>query len=158
MTTKISVSFEPIRDLLGDPELRKFKKVLVKPAPAVEKFLDALDRPDVLIGMILTPAFGVPGIVPACVTLKGDESFAAAIEGDDLLKKCLGTVTKVRAKSLGLAPTGRKGRVGYWMPGFTVGEVYEATAAVWAAWSFVPPLPKGANILSVLAPAQGGRR
>ena len=157
MTTKISVSFEPIRDLLGDPELRKFKKVLVKPAPAVEKFLDTLDRPDVLIGMILTPVFGVPGIVPACITLKGDKSFAAAIEGDDLLKKCLGTVTKVRAKSLGLAPTGRKGRVGYWMPGFTVGEVYEPTAEAWSVLSFAPPLPKGANILGVLGQERGGR-
>mgnify|MGYP000005849815 CR=1 FL=1 len=158
MTTKISVSFEPIRDLLGDPELRKFKKVLAKPGPAVVAFLDALDRPDVLIGMILTPVFGVPGIVPACITLKGDKSFSAAIKGDDLLKKCLGTVTKVRAKSLGLAPTGRKGRVGYWMPGFTVGEVYEPTAEAWSVLSFAPPLPKGANILGILDQAQGGRR
>ena len=155
--SKITVSFKPIRDLLGDLELRKFQKVLVKPAPAVEKFLDALDRPDVLIGMILAPAFGVPGIVPACITLRGDKSFAAAIEGDDLLKKCLGTVTKVRAKSLGLAPTGRKGRVGYWMPGFTVGEVYEPTEEAWSVLSFVPPLPKGANILGVVGQERGGR-
>ncbi len=112
----------------------------------------------VVIGMILAPAFGVPGIVPVFIALKDDQTFAAAIQGDDLLKECLGALTKVRAKSLGLAPTGRKGRVGYWMPGFTVAEVYEATSAVWAVWSFVPPLPKGANILGVPASAQGGRR
>lgn len=158
MTTKITVTFEPISTLLDDPELWKFKKLLAKPGPAVESFLDALDRVDVVIGMILGPAFGVPGIVPAFIALKEDKSFAAAIQGNDLLKKCLGAVTKVRAKSLGLAPTGRKGRVGYWMPGFTVAEVYEATAAVWSVWSFVPPLPKGANILGVSDPAQGGRR
>jgi hypothetical protein len=159
MPTKIAISFEPIRELLAEElELKKFKKLLANPGPAVVAFLDALDRVDVLIGMILTPAFGVPGIVPAFIALKDDQTFAAAIQGDDLLKKCLGAVTKVRAKSLGLAPTGRKGRVGYWMPGFTVAEVYEATAAVWSVWSFVPPLPKGANILGVPAPAQGGRR
>ena len=156
--SKITVSFKPIRDLLGDLELRKFRKVLVKPAPAVEAFLDALDRPDVVIGMILAPAFGVPGIVPAFITLKGNKTFETAIEEDDFLKKCLGAITKVRAKSLDLAPTGRKGRVGHWMPGFTVAEVYEATAAVWSVLSFVPPLPKGANILGVLDQGQGGRR
>jgi hypothetical protein len=154
---KITVSFEPIRDLLVDPELRKFRKVLVKPAPAVVAFLDALDRPDVAISMILAPIFDVPGIVPAGIALKGDKTFAAAIEGNDLLKKCLGAVTKVRAKSLGLAPTGRKGRVGHWIPGFTVAEVYEPTAKVWSVLSFAPPLPKGANILGVLAQEQGGR-
>jgi hypothetical protein len=158
MTTKITVSFKPIRDLLGDPELRKFKKVLVKPAPVVDAFLDALDRPDVLIGMILAPAFGVPGIVPAFITLRGNKTFKTAIKEHDHLKKCLGAVTKVRAKSLGLAPTGRKGRVGYWMPGFTVAEVYAATAEAWSVLSFVPPLPKGANILGVLDQEQGGRR
>ena len=157
MTTKITVSFEPIRDLLGDPELRKFRKELVKPSPAVNAFLDALDRPDVLIGMILAPAFGVPGIVPAFITLKGNKTFETAIKEHDHLKKCLGTVTKVRAKSLGLAPTGRKGRVGHWMPGFTVAEVYQPTAEVWSAVSFAPPLPKGANILGIPAQEKGGR-
>ncbi len=155
--TKITVSFEPIRDLLVDPELMKFKKLLVKPAPAVEAFLDALDRPDVVVGMVLAPVFGVPGIVPAGITLKGDKTFAAAIEGNDFLKKCLGAVTKVRAKSLGLTTTGRKGRVGHWVPGFTVAEVYEPTAAAWSVLSFAPPLPKGANILGILGQEHGGR-
>lgn len=153
----IAISVEPIRTLLVDPELIKFKKVLGKPAPAVDAFLDALDRPDVLIGMILAPSFGIPGIVPAFISLSGDETFRAAIAGNDFLKKCLGTVTKVRAKSLGLAPTGRKGRVGQTMPGFTVAEIFAPTATVWSVVSFKPALPKGPNIFGVLNSEKGGR-
>ena len=72
--------------------------MLVKPAPAVEKVLDALDS-NVVIGMILAPAFGVPGIVPAFITLKGNKTFETAIEEDDFLKKCLGAITKVERRA-----------------------------------------------------------
>lgn len=155
--TKITLSFEPIRHLLVDPELAKFRKLLADPDPAVNLFLDALDRPDVALAMILAPAFGVPGIVPACITLSGTKAFETAIKGNDYLKKCLGAVTKTRAKSLGLAPTGCKGRVGQWMPGFTVAEVYQATSEVWPALAFEPSLPKGLNVLGILAREKGGR-
>ncbi len=156
--TKLTLSFEPIRTLLADPELSKYKKLLAEPGPVVDSFLDALDRPDVVIGMILAPAFGVPGIVPACITLKGNKAFESTIEGNDFLKKCLGAVIKVRAKSLGLASTGRKGRVGQWMPEFTVGEVYQPTAAIWSLLSFDPALAKGPNILGVMDQEKRGRR
>ena len=145
---KIALDFPPIRTLLDDPELAKFRKFLTNPAPEVKAFLDALDRSDVAVGMMLTPAFDVPGIVPACLALKGNKTFEAAIGKDDYLKKCLGALTKTRARSLGLAPTGRKGRVGHWMSAFTVAEIYSATEAVWSALSFAPSLPKGASVFT----------
>src|SRR5438045_3558105 len=121
--TTIRVTYKSVKSLLADPELAKFRRVLTSSAPEVKRFLEALDRPDVVVGMILSTAFDVPGIVPACLALKGNTVFETAIAGNDYLKKCLGAVTKARAMSLGLAPTGRKGRVGHWMPGFTVAEV-----------------------------------
>lgn len=144
----IALAYPPVRSLLGDPELAKFRKFLTSPSQEVKAFLDALDRPDVVVGMMLTPAFDVPGIVPACLALKGNKAFETAIGKDDYLKKCLGALTKTRARSLGLAPTGRKGRVGHWMPGFTVAEVYSATDGVWSALSFTPRLPKGATVFT----------
>jgi hypothetical protein len=143
---KIALDYPPIRTLLDDPELAKFRKFLTSPSPEVKAFLDALDRPDVVVGMMLTPAFDVPGIVPACLALKGNKAFEMAIGKDDYLKKCLGALTKTRARSLGLAPTGRKGRVGHWMSAFTVAEVYTSTETVWSGLSFAPPLPKGASV------------
>jgi hypothetical protein len=145
---RITVKYQRVRSLLADPELAKFKKLLMKPSKEVKMFLDALDRADVVAGMMFTPAFGTPGIVPACIALRGNKTFEAAIAGNDYLKKCLGAVTKARAKSLGMAPTGRKGRVGYWMPGFTVAEVYQATQALWSVLAFTPNLPRGANVFN----------
>lgn len=155
--TKISVTYHPVKTLLADPELAKFRKVLTSTAPEVKGFLEALDRPDVVVGMILSPAFDVPGIVPACLALKGNKAFETAIAGNDYLKKCLGAITKARAMSLGLAPTGRKGRVGHWVPGFTVAEVYQATDAVWSVLTFKPRLPKGPNALSAVAKSKEDR-
>ncbi|MCE0496575.1 MAG: hypothetical protein LV481_01325 [Methylacidiphilales bacterium] len=143
--TKITVTYQLVRNLLDDTELRKFNKLLADPAPEVKAFLDALDRPDVALGMMFTPAFGVPGIVPACIALKGNKAFEAAVAGNDYLKKCLGAVTKARAMSLGLAPTGRKGRMASWMPGFTVAEVYQATPNIGSVLSFDPRPRKGPN-------------
>jgi hypothetical protein len=146
----ISVEYYPVATLLADPELAKFRKVLTSAAPEVKEFLEALDRPDVVMGMLLSPAFDVPGIVPACLALKGNKIFENAIARNDYLKKCLGAITKARAISLGLVPTGRKGRVGHWMPGFTVAEVYQATDAVWSVLTFKPRLPKGPNALTAV--------
>jgi len=145
---KIALAYSPVRTLLDDPELAKFRKLLTSPSPEVKAFLDALDRPDVVVGMMLTPVFDVPGMVPACLVLRGNKAFETAIGKDDYLKKCLGALTKTRAKSLGLAPTGRKGRMGHWMSGFTVAEIYTATEAVWSALSFTPPLPKGTSVFT----------
>jgi|SRR5579862_2923589 len=145
---KIALTYPPVRSLLDDPELAKFRKLLTGPFPEVKAFLEALDRPDVVVGMMLTPAFDVPGIVPACLALKGNKAFETAIGKDDYVKKCLGALTKTRARSLGLAPTGRKGRVGHWMSAFTVAEIYRVTEAVWSALSFMPPLPKGATVFT----------
>jgi hypothetical protein len=156
--TRIAVTYRRVRHLLDDPELTKFRKLLTNPATEVNAFLDTLDRADVVLGMMLTPAFGVPGIVPAFIALKGHKAFETAIAGNDYLKKCLGAVTKARAKSLGLAPTGRKGRVGHWMPGFTVAEVYEATQAIWSVLALTPHLPKGGNVFITTIQQQGGRR
>lgn len=152
---KVVINYPPVRSLLGDPELAKFQKLLANPAAEVKAFLDALDRVDVVLGMIFTPALGVPGIVPAFIVLKGNKPFETAIAGNDFLKKCLGAVTKARAMSLGLAPTGRKGRVGHWMPGFTVAEVYQATDAVCSVLDFNPGLPKGINVFTNTTTTQG---
>ena len=145
---KIALDYAPIRTLLDDPELAKFRKFLTGPSPEVKAFLDALDRPDVAVGMMLTSVFDVPGIVPACLALRGNKAFETAIGEDDYLKKCLGALTKTRAKSLGLAPTGRKGRMGHWMSEFTVAEIYSVTETVWSALSFAPPLTKGPSVFT----------
>lgn len=155
--SKIAVTYPPIRTLLADPEMNKFRRLLGDSAvaSAIDPFLDALDRPDVVLGMMLAPAFGIPGIVPACITLRGNRAFDAAVAKNDNLKKCLGTVTKLRARSLGLVKTGHKGRVGQWIAEFTVAEIYQPTAALWSALSFTPPLPKGANVFNILSQDEG---
>ena len=145
----IKIAWPPVRSLLDDPELKKFKKLLADPAPGVKVFLDALDRPDVVLAMKLTPVSDIPGIVPALNTLRGNQAFEKAIAGNHYLKKCLGAVTKMRARSLGLITTGRKGRIGHWMAGFTVAEIYQATGAIWETLSFTPQLPKGATAFGI---------
>ncbi len=147
---RITLRYEPIRNLLADPELNKFRKTLADRAngPILEPFLDALDRPDVVLNMISTPAAKIPGIVPACIVLKGNRAFETGVVGNDYLKKCLGTLTKIRAQNLGLATTGKKGRVSSWMPGITVAEIYRFTPTVESVVTFNPSLPKGMSIFS----------
>jgi len=150
---KFEIVCQPIRTLLGDPEMNKFRRLLsdATAASAIEPFLNALDRQDVVLGMILAPTFGIPGIVPACITLSEDETFRAAVANNDTLKQCLGTVTKLRARSLGLIKTGKKGRVGQWMAEFTVAEIYQPTWALWSVLLFSPSLPTGANVFNLLS-------
>jgi hypothetical protein len=154
---KLALDFQPVRTLLDDPQLNKFKGVLKDPrlTPAIDAFLDALDRPDVVLAMILAPVFAVPGIVPACVTLRENRAFEAAVQRNDNLKKFIGAVTKMRAKSIGLVKTGRKGRVAQWVGGFTVAEIYQPTAALWSVFSFTPSLPKGTNVFGILGQDEG---
>ena len=149
----LNLSFPPARTLLDDPELNKFRGVLKDSTlvPVVDAYLDALDRADVVLGMILAPVFSVPGIVPACITLKGNRAFETAVKKNDNLKKFIGAVTKMRARSIGLEKTGRKGRVAQWVEGFTVAEIYQPTAALWSVFSFSPALPKGMNVFGLLA-------
>jgi len=154
---KLALNYPQVRTLLDDQELNKFRGVLRDKSlsHAIDAYLDALDRPDVVLGMILAPVFAVPGIVPACITLRGNRAFETAVHKNNNLKKFIGAITKLRARSIGLVKTGRKGRVAQWVGGFTVAEIYQPTAALWSVFSFMPALPKGSNVFGILSQDQG---
>ena len=115
---------------LRSEEIFRFQDVLDEKAAkeAINAFLAALDRPDVLFTIVVGSALDVPGVVPVCLALADDDAFNKAVKGDSRLRKLLGLLLRVRLADLGLRPRGRKGMVSRWTDAFKLGEIYQATA------------------------------
>lgn len=121
----------PAKVALKSDELFRFQDVLDDPAAkgAIDAFLVALDRPDVLIGIVVASTLDVPGIVPVSLALADDHAFVRDVKADSRLRKLLGLLLRVRLADIGLQPRGRKGMVSRWTDAFQLAEIYQATAA-----------------------------
>lgn len=119
------------RTALKSDEIFRFQDVLDDRVAkkAIDAFLAALDRPDVLIGVVVASSLDVPGMVPVCLALGDDYAFLRAVKADSRLRKLLGLLLRVRLADLGLRPRGRKGMVSRWTDAFQLAEIYQATAA-----------------------------
>src|SRR5262249_38051735 len=120
----------PAKGVLKSDQIYRFRDVLDDSAAkgAIDAFIGTLDRPDVLIGIVVASALEVPGIVPVCMALADDNSFQRAVKADTRLRRLLGLLLRVRLADLGLQRRGRKGMVSRWTDAFQLAEIYQATA------------------------------